>query len=686
MTRARVLFPLLGTMACAASSADVTTPAAASTVADTQTPFVARSLPSDIRSSNPVLPWGLTSFGGTMHEGILYVLGGYSGLPHNYSAADQHGELLAFDPTTQAWSVVEETPPVQGLALVSHRTGLVRVGGMRALNPTTKESSKLVSVATVQRFDPARGGWEELPSLPEGRSSLDAAVIGDDLYVVGGWTLHEEDDPKWPQDMLVLSLDDPSGGWTRVDVPFRRRAIAAASADGKLYVLGGMQPNRKLSRSVDVFDPQSGSWSTGPEFPGQGFGMTAIADGGGVLASGADGALHRLAPGAKTWTEAGSLALPRFFHRLIAGENGTWAVGGIRPNASGARVRLVEAISGPEASPSMVSLRIPSPMPSKNRQGRAVVGEEVLFFGGNNSLGQHDFAADNFTSGGYRLNMSTLEWGRIADYPQARQTMSVATDGSEVISFGGFGHDGEVARSHPEVYAYSLTADAWTPRGSLPAPRGRTQFGLARASDAWWVFGGLDYDPSRAKADQFRHELEVLRAPADLSSGFEPAGVSLPEPRRAFAGGVFEGHYVVVGGMREGFQLVDGCSAFEFETKTWESFACPSRPRLSGHLLTVDGQLVLVGGSSPGADGKLQPNSSVELYDAEAKTWSVLEKDLPIEIKHLHVFAWNDRLVAMSAHNDEGMLDVVMLRVEGSASSAVPPKPAAPSKGHPGAH
>ena len=36
------------------------------------------------------------------------------------------------------------------------------------------------------RFDPESNSWEDLPPLPEGRSSLDAAVVGDTLYVVGG--------------------------------------------------------------------------------------------------------------------------------------------------------------------------------------------------------------------------------------------------------------------------------------------------------------------------------------------------------------------------------------------------------------------------------------------------------------------------------------------------------------------
>jgi streptogramin lyase len=39
------------------------------------------------------------------------------------------------------------------------------------------------------RFDPATKSWEELPPLPEPRSSHDVVVIDNQVIVVGGWAL-----------------------------------------------------------------------------------------------------------------------------------------------------------------------------------------------------------------------------------------------------------------------------------------------------------------------------------------------------------------------------------------------------------------------------------------------------------------------------------------------------------------
>jgi N-acetylneuraminic acid mutarotase len=412
-----------------------------------------------------------------------------------------------------------------------------------------------------------------------------------------------------------------------------------------------------------VYDPATNAWSQAPEFPGQGFGMAAVGTSDAVFASGADGIVHRLDAGSGTWSVASTMALPRFFHRLIASADGTvWALGGIRPSGSGARVRLAEPVAG-ERTADPITLRLPSPMPSKNRQGVAVLGDGVYFFGGNNSLGQHDFAPENFTADAYRFDLATLQWVEVADYPKARQTMSVATHMGEIYAFGGFGHDGEAARSHPEVFVYAPEDDRWTAaKGTLAAPRGRTQFGLATAEGKWWIFGGLDYDPSRATGDQFRHEQPILTAPITLTQGFSDSGASLTEPRRAFAASMLGDQYVVVGGMKEGFALVDTCEAFDFAKASWASFPCPATQRLSASLVQVADGLVLIAGSSKGADDQLTPEASIEVYEPSTESWRKARTELPINPKHLHAFAWNDAALLLSAHNDEEMLDVVVLR------------------------
>jgi hypothetical protein len=47
------------------------------------------------------------------------------------------------------------------------------------------DKSATFSVADNDRFEPKTRKWEQLPPLPEARSSHDVVVIGNKLFVVG---------------------------------------------------------------------------------------------------------------------------------------------------------------------------------------------------------------------------------------------------------------------------------------------------------------------------------------------------------------------------------------------------------------------------------------------------------------------------------------------------------------------
>jgi hypothetical protein len=131
----------------------------------------------------------------------------------------------------------------------------------------------------------------------------------------------------------VFDLNDPSAGWQRLpEQSFQRRALAAGQWRGQLVVLGGMDENRDVARGVELFDPASGQWSTGPELPGRGmagFGLSAWNLGGRLYMSGYRGRLYRINDEGSDWEQVAELESPRFFHRLLpAGDDALIAVGG----------------------------------------------------------------------------------------------------------------------------------------------------------------------------------------------------------------------------------------------------------------------------------------------------------------------------------------------------------------------
>jgi N-acetylneuraminic acid mutarotase len=281
----------------------------------------------------PDLPQSVTSFGGAIAGGALYVYGGHTGAAHSYSNAEQGHTLRRLQLKKGAkWEKLAEGPPLQGLALVAHDGILYRLGGFTAKNAEGEEHD-LWSQDDAAAFDPQTGRWTELPSLPEPRSSFDAAVLGDAIYVIGGWQMAGDEENKWHETAWKLDLSQDEPQWTALPrPPFQRRALAVAAHDGKIYAIGGMQAEGGPTTRVDVFDPESGQWSRGPSLKGEkpmaGFGSSAFATGGRLYVSTIEGDLQRLSEDGKEWEVVRQMPTARFFHRMLPLDDGHFVVVG----------------------------------------------------------------------------------------------------------------------------------------------------------------------------------------------------------------------------------------------------------------------------------------------------------------------------------------------------------------------
>ncbi len=288
---------------------------------------------SPISTSLAPLPETVTSFGAATDGDWLYAFGGHKGERHEYSVEQVSGSFHRLNLREgRSWEKLPAALPGQGQPLVAHGGYIYRIGGMTARNQAD-EKQDLYSVALVQRFDPRNTRWEDVAPLPEIRSSHDAAVVGDKLYVAGGWQLvGGTNKPVWPANALVLDLANPDAGWKEFPQPFQRRALALAASGSRLYCIGGMDSDNKTTRAVEVYDTKMGQWSKGPELPpGQfkGFACSAIALNGRIYANMFQGDLLRLAADEKSWEVVGQLEHPRMAHRLVtAGPTQLIAFGG----------------------------------------------------------------------------------------------------------------------------------------------------------------------------------------------------------------------------------------------------------------------------------------------------------------------------------------------------------------------
>ena len=289
----------------------------------------------------------VNSFGGAVLGDWLYAYSGHVGQTHQYSTettAKHFRRLSLRDRTT--WEELPMGPDVQGVALVSDGRYLYRIGGMAAKNPPG-QPQEMVSSTDFARFDPESKTWTDLAPLPTSRSTHDAAVVGRYVYAVGGWSMRgSQAPPVFLDDAVAFDLDHPVQGWKSFPQPFRRRALAVAEAGGKLYVFGGLTDENTISRRLEIFDPATQAWSTGPELPGadrDGFAASAIALDGRLLVSGLPGTIARLVASRGAWEVVGAWSLPRITHRVLAGpDHSLLNVGG---NFKGVQTPVIEAVT-----------------------------------------------------------------------------------------------------------------------------------------------------------------------------------------------------------------------------------------------------------------------------------------------------------------------------------------------------
>ena len=281
--------------------------------------------------TTPKIPEALASFGAVACDDWLYVYGGHIGEAHDHSRDNLSEHFWRRPFEGGEWEELPMQTPVQGLALVAHGGFVYRIGGMTARN-SAGEDAELYSTADFCRFDPTGNQWTAMPSLPEGRSSHDAVLVGDRIYVCGGWKLNGGDSGDWQKHSIVFDLSDPHAKWERFsEQPFQRRALAVSHLNGKLVVVGGMNAEHEIDRSVDVFDSQIGRWMNGPKLPGSGmngFGVSAWNNGAGLYVSGTNGIVYRLRNDMSGWDELARLATPRFFHQLVSHQKTMLAIGG----------------------------------------------------------------------------------------------------------------------------------------------------------------------------------------------------------------------------------------------------------------------------------------------------------------------------------------------------------------------
>lgn len=211
--------------------------------------------------------------------------------------------------------------------------------------------------------------WEQVASMPQRRSYIAAAQIGEAIYTAGG---------------MVGDTGRPLATFTRYDartddwdvltrLPTPTRAAAAAQVGGVLYVVGGTTPE---GNSANVWAWDGESWSARAPLPSARFNHSAIAVGDEIYVLGGfregqelrDVLVYDTVE--DSWRSSTPLRLPTHAFDVVLFRGEIWMIGGRRGEEVLREVRILDPRTGRWRD----GPALPKPM---ELLGAAVVGDEI---------------------------------------------------------------------------------------------------------------------------------------------------------------------------------------------------------------------------------------------------------------------------------------------------------------------
>ncbi len=191
-------------------------------------------------------------------EGKIWLVGAMTG---GYPKEQALDHIPIYDPATDTWSRGLSLPEGRhrgGAGAVIHEGKLYVVCGI--INGHWDGN-----VAWLDACDLKTGVWSQLPDAPRARDHFQSAVIGRQLYAMGG--RRTSGATKQVFDLTIPEVDVfdfTAGKWSTLDalLPKPRAGTATFALNGRLIVAGGESMTQPMAHAdVDSYDPATGRWT-----------------------------------------------------------------------------------------------------------------------------------------------------------------------------------------------------------------------------------------------------------------------------------------------------------------------------------------------------------------------------------------------------------------------------------------
>ena len=249
---------------------------------------------------------------------LLFTVGGDNG----HDDRNPFDRTWFYHPHLGKWETcapMHQARSVCGVAVVGNRMFVMGgYDGERALD-------------SVEVFDISRNEWHRLSPMRQRRCSCAAAVLDGQVYVVGGVC-----GPHALQD--VERYDPAADRWvTCTQMLEGRSGCGLAAVNGKLYAVGGINTHGETVSSAEVYDPQRDCWRRleSMNSPRRSLGLVAVGDA--LYAIGGNDGARDLgsvecldtSSHSKRWRDRGAMQHARMYCHAVEHDGMVYVIGGL---------------------------------------------------------------------------------------------------------------------------------------------------------------------------------------------------------------------------------------------------------------------------------------------------------------------------------------------------------------------
>jgi DNA-binding CsgD family transcriptional regulator/N-acetylneuraminic acid mutarotase len=251
----------------------------------------------------------------------------------------------------------------------------------------------------AQNLSAVEPRWQSLAPMPSARRGIALAVLGNQLFAIGGET---ESDVTG----TVERYSPKEDRWERVaSKPTPVTEVQAAIVGGRIYVPGGKLSSGEVVSTLEIYDPTTDSWEPGSPIPDalSGYALTTF-EGKFFIFGGWDGtavvdSVYEYNPDSNEWIERSSMPTARAFAGAAVSEGQIYVFGGFDGEKPLSVNELYLPANEGGGSPWEIAEPLPSP---RYRMGVASLADIIHVIGG--------IGIDNTAQSSLQFPPQTQEW------------------------------------------------------------------------------------------------------------------------------------------------------------------------------------------------------------------------------------------------------------------------------------